>query len=329
LGILLAAVRERLGASGLITGYRFEALKKNTASGVVASFRDRSSGEIVEHAGTCLIGADGIQSQTRLALNPRERPARWSGYTLWRGATTWPAWEDGRTMLVAGGLKAKFVFYPISRSHESENRLTNWAVWLRMRDRRGARETGHGPESWTRFARRSDLLSIARDRFKIPFIDVEGLIGRTGEVLEFPLLDREPLARWSNGCVTLLGDAAHPMYPVGSNGATQAILDAESLAQCFRRTSRPGAAIFDYERERRAATEALVIANRAGGPERIIDLVEERAPAGFDSLTEMLTSSELRVRSGRLKSTAEPSACAKKRRAGFLPPVELFSRFRP
>lgn len=294
LGILLEAVRRRLGPDKLVTGYRFKSFGAGASSGVVACFQDRSTGEIVEREGTCLIGADGIQSRTRSALYPKESPASWSGYTLWRGATIWPAWEDGRTMLVAGGLKAKFVFYPIARRGDPGQRLTNWAVWLRMTNRDGARQSRRLPESWTKFAERSELLEIVRDRFKIGFIDVEGLIRSTDEILEFPLLDRSPLRRWSKGPVTLLGDAAHPMYPVGSNGATQAILDADCLARCLARTPRPSAGFCEYEVERRAATEALVVANRIGGPERVIDLVEERAPCGFNTLSETLTPSELR-----------------------------------
>jgi 2-polyprenyl-6-methoxyphenol hydroxylase-like FAD-dependent oxidoreductase len=123
-----------------------------------------------------------------------------------------------------------------------------------------------------------------RDRFRLGLVDPVELIEATGTFYEYPCCDRDPLPRWSFGRATLLGDAAHPMYPTGSNGASQAILDARSLARHLAEGSSVAAALKDYDAERRPATAEIVLASRRGGPERVIDVVEERAPAGFDDL---------------------------------------------
>ena len=109
-------------------------------------------------------------------------------------------------------------------------------------------------------------------------VDPLALIAASGTFYEYPMCDRDPLPRWSFGRVTLLGDAAHPMYPVGSNGASQAVLDAVSLAAASERRRRGVAALAAYDAERRPATAAIVLTNRRGGPERVIDVIEERAP---------------------------------------------------
>ena len=157
---------------------------------------------------------------------------------LWRGATEWPAFLTGRSMIVAGGLSAKMVVYPIAEGSRPDRKLTNWAVVARVG------EGGAPPqkEDWSRPGRREELTPHVA-RFAIPHVDVEALIAATPEFWEYPMCDRDPLPRWSHGRVTLLGDAAHPMYPVGSNGASQAILDARCLADALGRAEHPMAAL--------------------------------------------------------------------------------------
>jgi 2-polyprenyl-6-methoxyphenol hydroxylase-like FAD-dependent oxidoreductase len=139
-------------------------------------------------------------------------------------------------------------------------------------------------EDWNRPGVLEEALPFVRDRFRLDFLDPAALIESTPTFYEYPNCDRDPLPRWSFGRVTLLGDAAHPMYPVGSNGASQAILDARSLAGHVETEADIEAALAAYDAERRPATADIVLANRRGGPERVIDLVEARAPDGFDDL---------------------------------------------
>jgi 2-polyprenyl-6-methoxyphenol hydroxylase-like FAD-dependent oxidoreductase len=143
-------------------------------------------------------------------------------------------------------------------------------------------------EDWSRPGRLEELLPHVR-KFAIPGVDVAHLIEATGEFYEYPMCDRDPLPRWSQGRVTLLGDAAHPMYPVGSNGASQAILDARSLADCLVRAEHPAQALLAYEEERRPMTAEIVRLNRKGGPEGVIDAVEALAPDGFQRIEDVLS----------------------------------------
>jgi len=131
-----------------------------------------------------------------------------------------------------------------------------------------------------------------RDRFRLGFIDPAKLIAATDTIYEYPCCGRDPLTRWSFGGVTLLGDAAHPMYPVGSNGASQAILDARALAQHLASTKSVPEALAAYDSERRLPTAQIVLSNRKGGPERVIDLVEARAPAGFNNIADIASHAE-------------------------------------
>jgi 2-polyprenyl-6-methoxyphenol hydroxylase-like FAD-dependent oxidoreductase len=286
--VLLNAVLSRLGAERLHTDRRLVDLAERDGR-VTAIFESRS-GERSEAAGDGLIGADGIHSRVRAIFYPQEGPLIWSGIMLWRGATSWPIHEDGRTMVIAGGNAAKFVFYPIYFDpREPDRRLTNWAVMARTSD-------GSGPpprrEDWNSIGRLEDARAFVQDSFKLGFVEPARIIEATQTFYEYPNCDRDPVARWSFGRVTLLGDAAHPMYPVGSNGASQAILDAAALERHLTATPEIVEAFAAYDAERRPMTADIVRNNRRGGPEGIIDMVEARAPEGFDDIEKVASFAE-------------------------------------
>jgi 5-methylphenazine-1-carboxylate 1-monooxygenase len=286
-GVIYEAVRERLGADAIRTGCRLGAFSQDEG-GVTAWFFDRAGSHVATARGDILVGADGIHSTVRAKLFPGEGPPAWNGLMLWRGATEWPAFLTGRSMIVAGGLSAKMVVYPIAEGPAPDRKLTNWAVVARIGD-------GSTPpprkEDWSRPGRREELMPHV-ERFAIPHVDVKALIAATPEFWEYPMCDRDPLPRWSHGRVTLLGDAAHPMYPMGSNGATQAIIDGRSVAEHLA-AGPPVQALRAYEAERRPGTARLVALNRLGGPERVIDLVERLAPDGFDHIDDVVPPDEL------------------------------------
>jgi 2-polyprenyl-6-methoxyphenol hydroxylase-like FAD-dependent oxidoreductase len=281
-GVIYHAVRSRLGESRIHTGYRLGAFTQDDG-GVTAYFFDRNGSHRATARGDVLVGADGIHSAVREALFPNEGPARWNGSMLWRGAIDWPQFLTGRTMVIAGGMAAKLVVYPIAECSRPGHRLTNWAVMVKIAD------PGVPPrkEDWSRPGRFEELMPHVQ-RFCIPCVDAKALIEATPEFWEYPLCDRDPLPRWSHGRVTLLGDAAHPMYPVGSNGASQAILDARCLADRLRGAEHPLHAVWLYEQERLPMTAQVVQMNRKGGPEGVIDAVEERAPEGFSNVDDVL-----------------------------------------
>ncbi len=281
-GVIYQAARLRIGESRIRTGHRLGTYSQDEG-GVTAYFFDRD-GHHATARGDVLIGCDGIHSRVRDMLFPDEGPARWNGIMLWRGTVDWPAFLTGRSMIVAGGLAAKFVVYPIGEGSRADRRLTNWAVTAKIGD---GNASPPNKEDWSNPGRMQDLMPHVRC-FRVPVIDVEHLIEATGEFWEYPMCDRDPLARWSHGRVTLLGDAAHPMYPVGSNGASQAILDARCLADQLQAAEHPCAALRAYEAERLPVTAQIVHMNRKGGPEGVIDIVEEIAPDGFTVIDDVL-----------------------------------------
>jgi 2-polyprenyl-6-methoxyphenol hydroxylase-like FAD-dependent oxidoreductase len=232
-----------------------------------------ASGERLTAKGDVLIGADGIHSQLRRILFPDEGMPHWSGRLMWRGTANWPKFGDGKHFVVAGSNDARLVLYPIAAGETDDTLLTNWVLVHR------AAEDGspfYGREEWQGRADRARCLKML-ETFVIPDLDIHALASASENIWEYPMCDRSPLPRWSFGRVTLMGDAAHPMYPYGGNGAAQAILDAKSLGvQLARADDDVVGALNAYEQERRESVYAVVMSNRQGGPERVIDFVLSR-----------------------------------------------------
>ncbi len=296
--VLHDAAVERLGPENVRTGHRLAGFQQSKKS-VRATFLVDNGCATLE--GDALIGADGIHSTVRRHYHGDEGPPSWNGILMWRGATWWPRFADGKTMIIAGGMKAKLVLYPIFNSPErTDETLMNWVVCAKLGD-------GSAPiparEDWSKAGTVQDVMKHVDGVFDLPEVDLEGLITATEQNYVYPMCDRDPLDRWTDGRVTLLGDAAHPMYPVGSNGASQAILDAVCLADLLQKHDAPKA-LAAYEKARRPATTEIVHANRKGGPERVIDLVEDRAPDGFDSLDDVATPEELTALVGAYQQMA-------------------------
>ncbi|CAL76153.1 putative Salicylate 1-monooxygenase [Bradyrhizobium sp. ORS 278] len=281
--VIHEAVMQRLGPEKVHTGCRLGSFTQDEG-GVTAYFFDRSGSHVHTARGDVLIGADGIHSKVRQTLFPNEGAPCWNGLMLWRGATDWPVFLTGRSMIIAGGLNAKAVIYPIAEGSSPATRLTNWAVLVRIGD---ANTAPPRREDWSRLGRADELMPHVNG-FSIPQVDFAAMVRATPEFWEYPCCDRDPLPYWSSGRVTLLGDAAHPMYPVGSNGASQAILDARALADALARSEHPRQALMAYEQKRLPMTAEIVASNRRGGPEGVIDAVEQLAPQGFTDINTIL-----------------------------------------
>jgi len=280
-----------LGADAIRPGHQLERFEED-ASEVRLHFRGHSAPVAADIA----IGADGIHSAVRRQFFPGEGRPLWNGVSLYRSTTRMPASEFGPRMLWAGHSAQKFIAYPIAQ--EGDEVLLNWVCDLRTA------EAGSEPfEDWNCTAGKDLLLERYRD-WRWQGVDIPAIIAAAGDVYEFPMVDRDPLPRWSHGRVTLAGDAAHPMYPIGSNGATQGIIDARSLAFHLAGEAGPAAALARYEDDRLEPTARIVLGNRAGGPDKVLELANERASAGGSDLDAVLPVAEREAIAGEYKKLA-------------------------
>jgi 5-methylphenazine-1-carboxylate 1-monooxygenase len=284
--VLFDAVLERIGSDRVHTGHHLTHFDMH-ADGVTCTFRTRSGNGANTVGGSALIATDGIHSVARAQLFPAEGSPKWNGAKLWRGLAETDPVLDGRTMIWCGHPNQKFIAYPVLDLPNGRQML-NFIAELRFDQTELAER-----EDWNRPGELSDFLPQFED-WTFDWLDVPQLLRDAPQTFLFPMVDRDPIERWSHGRMTLLGDAAHPMYPVGSNGASQAILDARVLAGCMRTYGSDVEVAFEkYESVRRPATGAIVLANRGFGPELPMKLVEDRAPAGFTNINDVITPAEI------------------------------------
>ena len=284
--LLLETAMKRLDPGAVQTGW--ETVSVDPDAGKITLLQ-RSSGHTRTEQADIIVSADGIHSPVRLQFYPHEGPPKYSGCVLWRATTIGKPFLDGRTMVMAGNANHKLVTYPISQKYAKEGRsLINWIAELRV--------GGDTPpkDDWNREVDRSVFADQFAD-WRFDFLDVPKLFAGAERVFEFPMVDRDPLPRWTHGRVTLLGDAAHPMYPIGSNGATQSILDARCLADEIEgaEVGTVQAALERYEAERLPKCAKIVAANRAQGPDYVLEVFEQRAPQGFKHVHDVASQAEL------------------------------------
>lgn len=295
--LLYRLAQARLGAHAIHSGHAFESFEPEDR-GVYIRLRNPVTRALTETKADVLIGADGIFSAVRSFMYPIKDELRFSGRMQWRGVTECEPLLDGSSAIMAGTRRQKFSCFPVSGCGRQDGRqLLSWSAEL---------HTGGAipPKAeWNRRVDKSALLRAFAD-WKWDWLDVPALIDGTPDVLEFPVVDRDPLPRWSFGPVTLLGDAAHPIYPTGNSGAAQAILDARYLADCLQSCADPVDALREYEAERIPDTTALLLRHRMYGPEQVLHLAEQRAPGGFDARLQAPEQDELQRATRRFKEVA-------------------------
>ena len=303
LGVLHRAVLDRLGRERVHTDHHLVRFGQKEGGPVWGEFVDQTRSSAGRVEADLLVGCDGIHSVVRRQLYPDEGPPKWNGITMWRGLTVGPPLPSGRTMILAGYLRRLAVVYPISKRYELEGRaLINWVAQV------GDADNGGMPrQDWEHTARMEDVLEPFAS-YVFDFLDVPSLIRGTEVIYQYPMVDRDPLPTWNFGRVTLLGDAAHPMYPVGSNGASQAVVDARVLARELALQPSIEAGVASYDAQRRPATARVVEANRRVGPEQCLEIVEQRAPDGFTNLDDIVSQRELEeiARSYKITAGFEP-----------------------
>lgn len=312
--LLLDAVRERFGRDIVHCDRRVARVETSGTSATV-HLENREGRPCGSATGDVLVGADGIHSAVRAAFYPNEGAPKWSRRVLWRGVTVGEPYLGGATMVMAGHQDEKFVCYPIDPRLASEGKaLINWIAELRFPDMDLWRK-----EDWNRVGQLEDFLPRF-ESWHFGWLDVPKVIRAAQAVYEYPLVDRDPVEQWTFGRTTLLGDAAHPMYPIGSNGASQAILDARTLAYELAAHEDIDQALRRYEDVRRPLTGKLVLANRGNGPEQVMQLAHERAPTGFKHVHEVLSQEELENSAASYKKLAGFDRDALNSRASLKPP---------
>jgi 5-methylphenazine-1-carboxylate 1-monooxygenase len=295
--VLLEAARERIGSERILTGWTCVAVEQD-GEGVTVHFRDPSDAPLPPQRGSVAAACDGIHSAVRRQFFPDEGPPRYSGVNMWRGTTRWQPFLAGANMVRAGWLATgKMVIYPIRNRIDAEGRqLVNWVAEIETPQ--------HRRRDWNRPGHLDDFLPAFAD-WHFDWLDVPAFLRAADMVLEFPMVDQDPLPRWSHGRVTLLGDAAHPMVPRGSNGAGQAILDARALADCLAANPDPAAALKAYEDRRLDATAKIVLTNRTKPPDAILGEVFRRTgDKPFRSIEDVISREELAAMSEGYKRVA-------------------------
>jgi 2-polyprenyl-6-methoxyphenol hydroxylase-like FAD-dependent oxidoreductase len=295
--VLHCAFRERAGGDRLVTNRHCLGVEQDDR-GVTLTFSDGpGGGERYAVRGRVAIACDGINSAVRKRFFPDEGEPRYSGVNMWRGVTRWTPILSGASMIRAGWLShGKMVIYPIRAAGADGLQLVNWVAEI---------ETPlYRKRDWNRSGALEDFIPAFAD-WHFDWLDVPAFIRAADSVLEFPMVDQDPLPRWSFGRVTLLGDAAHPMVPRGSNGAGQAILDVRALTSALLEHADPVEALAAYEAQRREATARIVLANRTNPPDAILREVFQRThDRPFRSIDDVISHAELAALSEGYKQIA-------------------------
>jgi 5-methylphenazine-1-carboxylate 1-monooxygenase len=284
--VLLDAFRARAGADRLRTSHHCTAVEQD-GTGVTVHFSDGPGGaNRTTVRGSVAIACDGINSAIRKQFFPEEGEPRYSGVNMWRGVTRWKPILSGASMVRAGWLShGKMVIYPIRPAGPDGLQLVNWVAEIET--------SAYRKRDWNRAGSLDDFIGAFAD-WHFDWLDVPAFIRAADSVLEFPMVDQDPLPRWSFGRVTLLGDAAHPMVPRGSNGAGQAILDARALISALAENNDPVAALAAYEKQRLEATTRIVLTNRTNPPDAILREVFQRtSDRPFADIDDVISRDEL------------------------------------
>ncbi|WP_395352014.1 flavin-dependent oxidoreductase [Variovorax sp. UC122_21] len=295
--LLYRTVLERLGPEAIELGQRVAGYRNGT-HGVTALVESRD-GQRSEVEGRLLIAADGLHSAARAQMHPRQPPIQWGGAIMWRGTTPGVPVRSGASFVGVGSLRHRVVLYPISPPDPATGLATiNWIAEI----------TVDNAEGWTQgdWNRRVELKDFAHhfDGWDFGWLDVPSMLRGAKEVFEYPMIDRDPVPTWVDGHVALLGDAAHVMYPVGSNGASQAIVDARVLGASMLSHGVTPAALRAYDERLCADISALVLRNRGAGPFGLLGLVDERCGGVFDDIEQVIPAAEREAYMARYKAAA-------------------------
>jgi len=288
---------ERIGPDAIRTGTRVTAYR-NTARGVVVTTRTRGGAQS-EIDGTLLIGADGLHSAVRAQMHPTQPPIQWGGAIMWRGMSPGVPIRTGASFVGLGTHRHRVVFYPISPpSPETGLATINWIAEITV-DNSGGLANG----DWNKKVPVEDIVHHF-ESWNYEWLDVPAMLRGASEIFEYPMIDREPVPTWVDGNVALLGDAAHVMYPTGSNGASQAIVDARVLGAAMVEHGVTAAALAAYDARLCKEISSLILRSRGAGPFGLLNLLDERCGGIFDDIDAVIPPQERDEFMSRYKAAA-------------------------
>lgn len=277
---------ERIGADAVrlasrVTGYR------KISNGSVTALIEHADGVTSEMTGPLLIGADGIHSAVRAQMHPAQPPIHWGGAIMWRGTTQAKPIRTGASFVGLGTHRQRMVFYPISQPDPKTGLSTiNWIAEVTLDNSDGWKQRG-----WFREVGVEDFVHHF-DNWVWDWLDVPAFIKQADGAFENPMIDRDPVPTWCDGPVALMGDAAHAMYPTGSNGASQAIVDARVLCACMIAHGVTPAALAAYDAQLCGPISQLILRNRGAGPFGLLNMVDERCGGTFENIDDVVPAKE-------------------------------------
>ena len=284
--LLHAKVVERIGADAVNLGSRVTGYRKND-DGSVSALIEAADGAMSEVRGALLIGADGIHSVVRAQMHPNQPPIHWGGAVMWRGTTWGKPIRSGASFVGLGTHRQRVVFYPISHPDPQTGlSMINWIAEVTMDNAEGWKQRGWFREVGT------DEFAHHFDGWVWDWLDVPALIRGADSAYENPMIDRDPIPTWRDGPVVLMGDAAHPMYPTGSNGGSQAIVDARALGAAMVENGVTPQALAAYDDRLCGPISQVVLRNRGAGPFGLLNMVDERCGGTFDNIDDVISAAE-------------------------------------
>jgi len=282
--LLYQKVREKLGPDAVVLGARVDGYSQT--DGAVTAHVLHSDGRKEDVPGSLLIAADGLHSAVRAQMYPDQPPIQWGGAVMWRGTAKTPPMRTGSSFIGLGTSRHRMVLYPISAPDADGLVTMNWIAEVTY-DNSGGWRSG----DWNRKVEHSEFVHHF-EGWTFDWLDVPALLNSTADVWEYPMIDREPVPSWQDGRVALIGDAAHVMYPTGSNGASQAIIDGRVLGAKMLEAGVTPAALTAYDEELCEKVSALILRNRGAGPFSLLNLIDDRCGGEFDNIDDVVTPEE-------------------------------------
>jgi 5-methylphenazine-1-carboxylate 1-monooxygenase len=285
--LMYHAALERLGPDAIHTGWKVSGYRNNADGKSVTVLLESRNGERSEIQGSLLIAADGLHSAVRQQMHPEQPPIQWGGAIMWRGVTRGKPIRTGASFVGLGTHRHRVVFYPISAPDPHTGLADiNWIAEITVDN-----STGWPEGDWNKKVKHADFLHHF-EHWNYDWIDIPAMLLGASEVFEYPMIDRDPVPTWRDGSVVLLGDAAHVMYPTGSNGASQAIIDARVLGAAMLQYGATPKALQDYDERLCPEISPLILRNRGAGPFGLLNLLDERCGSVFDDIETVIPKAE-------------------------------------